>query len=56
MDSPKALRRSEEGTSRRRWLTVAALGFGHFVDQGEGQAMSTLFPAIRDALGLTYSH
>lgn len=44
------------GPSRRRWLTVAALGFGHFVDQGEGQAMSTLFPAIRDALGLTYSH
>jgi len=33
-----------------------ALGFGHFVDQGEGQAMSTLFPAIRDALGLTYGN
>jgi len=42
--------------SWRRWLTVIALGFGHFVDQGEGQAMSTLFPAIRDALGLTYGN
>lgn len=43
-------------TARGRWVTVAALGFGHFVDQGEGQAMSTLFPAMRDALGLSYGN
>jgi MFS family permease len=47
---------AQSRAARGRWLTVAALGFGHFVDQGEGQAMSTLFPAIRDALGLSYSH
>ncbi len=40
---------------RRRWLTLLALAFGNFVDQGEGQALPTLFPAIRAALGLNYT-
>ncbi len=38
----------------RRWTTILALAFGNFIDQGEGQALSTLFPAIRAALGLNY--
>jgi MFS family permease len=37
-----------------RWRTLSALGAGFFVDQGEGQAMSVLFPAIRDALNFGY--
>ena len=39
---------------RGRWLTLAALASGYFIDQGEGQAMSVLFPAIRDALNFGY--
>ncbi len=39
----------------RRWLTLFALAFGNFVDQGESQALPTLFPAIRTALGLDYT-
>ncbi len=40
---------------KRRWGTILALAFGNFIDQGEGQALSTLFPAIRAALGLDYT-
>ncbi len=39
----------------RRWLTLFALAFGNFVDQGESQALPTLFPAVRTALGLDYA-
>ena len=39
----------------RRWVTLLALAFGNFVDQGESQALPTLFPAIRVALGLNYT-
>ena len=39
---------------RGRWRTLTALSSGYFVDQGEGQAMSVLFPAIRDALSFGY--
>ena len=39
----------------RRWFTLLALAFGNFVDQGESQALPTLFPAIRTALGLNYT-
>ncbi len=39
----------------RRWITLLALAFGNFVDQGESQALPTLFPAIRTALGLNYT-
>jgi MFS family permease len=39
---------------RGRWRTLSALASGYFIDQGEGQAMSVLFPAIRDALNFGY--
>jgi len=42
------------GTRHGRWRTLVALASGYFIDQGEGQAMSVLFPAIRDALGFGY--
>lgn len=40
---------------RHRWRTLFALAFGNFVDQGESQALPTLFPAVRAALGLDYA-
>jgi MFS family permease len=39
----------------RRWINLLALSAGNFVDQGEGQALSVLFPAMRAALGLNYA-
>jgi predicted MFS family arabinose efflux permease len=40
---------------RSRFLTLVALAFGYFIDQGEGQAMSVLFPTIRSLWGLDYT-
>ena len=34
---------------------MIALGFGYFVDQGEGQAMSVLFPTLQSLWGLSYT-
>lgn len=45
----------ERSPRYRRWLTLLALAFGNFVDQGESQALPTLFPAIRTALSLNYT-
>lgn len=42
-------------TKTQRWKTLFALAFGYFIDQGEGQAMSVLFPTIRALWGLDYS-
>jgi len=39
----------------RRARTMVALGFGYFVDQGEGQALSVLFPTLQSLWGLNYS-
>jgi MFS family permease len=33
---------------------LGALSSGYFVDQGESQALSVLFPAIRQALNIGY--
>jgi MFS family permease len=38
-----------------RWKTLLALAFGYFIDQGEGQAMSVLFPTIQRLWGLNYA-
>ncbi len=40
----------------RRWRTLAALAFGYFIDQGEAQAMSVLFPTIKALWGLSYTN
>jgi MFS family permease len=45
----------QDARSRRhRWQTLLALAFGYFIDQGEGQAMSVLFPTIKALWGLNY--
>ena len=41
---------------RQRRRTLFALSFGYFIDQGEGQAMSVLFPTLQALWGLSYSN
>jgi MFS family permease len=38
-----------------RWRTMLALSFGYFIDQGEGQALSVLFPTLQAIWGLSYT-
>ena len=44
----------EKKKERRR--TLLALSFGYFIDQGEGQAMSVLFPTLQKLWGLSYGN
>ncbi len=39
-----------------RLRTLFALAFGYFIDQGEAQAMSVLFPTLQTLWGLTYTN
>ncbi|MBG0786878.1 MAG: MFS transporter [Anaerolineaceae bacterium] len=41
---------------RERARTLLALSFGYFIDQGEGQAMSVLFPTLQKLWGLSYGN
>jgi len=41
---------------RERRRTLFALSFGYFIDQGEGQAMSVLFPTLQAIWGLSYGN
>ncbi len=45
---------SEKKRERRR--SLFALSFGYFIDQGEGQALSVLFPTLQTLWGLTYTN
>lgn len=47
---------SEQGSKKSRWRTMVALAFGYFIDQGEGQAMSVLFPTLQNLWGLSYTN
>lgn len=42
--------------NRQRRRTLFALSFGYFIDQGEGQALSVLFPTLQAIWGLSYSN
>ncbi len=44
----------ENLVKKQRTKNLFALAAGNFVDQGEGQALSVLFPAIRSALNIGY--
>ncbi|QRN83850.1 MFS transporter [Chloroflexota bacterium] len=41
---------------KERARTLLALSFGYFIDQGEGQAMSVLFPTLQKLWGLSYGN
>jgi MFS family permease len=46
----------EEQPAKSKWRTMVALAFGYFIDQGEGQAMSVLFPTLQSLWGLSYTN
>lgn len=39
----------------KRWRTMLALAFGHFIDQGESQAMTVLLPTLQKFWSLDYA-
>lgn len=41
---------------KQRRRTLFALSFGYFIDQGEGQALSVLFPTLQALWGLSYGN
>lgn len=43
-----------QGTHKKSGRTLFALGFGYFVDQGEGQAMGVLSPILQAIWGISY--
>ncbi len=54
--SPPQDRLPDDPTKKpSRWRTMLALAFGYFIDQGEGQAMSVLFPTLQQVWGLNYT-
>ncbi|OJX38053.1 MAG: hypothetical protein BGO78_08450 [Chloroflexi bacterium 44-23] len=46
----------KESAKRNRWRTLFALSFGYFIDQGEGQTISVLFPTLQSLWGLNYTN
>lgn len=53
MASPE---KTENHVFRKNGKTLFALAFGYFIDQGEGQSMSVLFPTLQQIWGLSYSN
>ncbi|MFU8827104.1 MAG: hypothetical protein ACNA70_06390, partial [Brevefilum sp.] len=45
-----------DAKNRSKRRTLFALSFGYFIDQGEGQAMSVLFPTLQNIRGLSYAN
>jgi MFS family permease len=41
---------------QRRWRTLFALSFGYFIDQGEAQTISVLFPTLQSLWNLSYTN
>jgi MFS family permease len=44
---------AKKSLKRRHAVTLAALGFGYFIDNGEEQSMGVLFPAVKALWGLS---
>jgi MFS family permease len=47
---------TEAPKKKGNWRTMFALAFGYFIDQGEGQALSVLFPTLQQIWGLSYAN
>lgn len=56
MASPKKTNAISPEKKKERRRTLLALSFGYFIDQGEGQAMSVLFPTLQKLWGLSYGN
>jgi MFS family permease len=57
MEQAQIHRDAEQPAPRRgRAKTIVALAFGYFIDQGEAQAMSVLFPTLQSLWGLSYTN
>ena len=41
---------------KKKWRTMLALAIGRFIDQGEVQAISVLFPTLQKVWGLSYAN
>ncbi len=52
----KSISSPAETTLAGRWKTLFALAFGYFIDQGEGQAISVLFPTLQRLWGLSLTN
>jgi len=52
---PSPAAKMKKQSDKSRWRTMIALAFGYFVDQGEAQAMSVLFPTLRAMWGLSFA-
>jgi MFS family permease len=54
-DTVDIMEQGKPEKKRGRWRTMLALSFGYFIDQGEGQALSVLFPTLQTLWGLSYT-
>ena len=52
----QATEKDENAVFKKNGKTLFALAFGYFIDQGEGQSMSVLFPTLQQIWGLSYSN
>ena len=52
---PSANQPEDPAAKKGKRRTMFALAFGYFIDQGEGQAMSVLFPTLQALWGLSYT-
>jgi len=56
MEAVEAISVEPSHKKKQQRRTLFALSFGYFIDQGEGQAMSVLFPTLQAIWGLSYSN
>ena len=56
MEATQTLPLETTDKKKQQRRTLFALSFGYFIDQGEGQAMSVLFPTLQAIWGLSYSN
>lgn len=56
MATDAALTSTKEKTANGRGKTLFALAFGYFIDRGEEQAISVLFPTLQQLWGLSYTN
>jgi MFS family permease len=56
MTTDAAAQSTKEKAGKGRGKTLFALSFGYFIDRGEEQAISVLFPTLQQLWGLSYTN